>query len=172
MSIFQIGWYLIYTKARHEKKVESRLADKQIECLLPMRKTFKNWHDRRKFVTEPLFPSYIFVYLRDMESYYGGMDTEGVLSYVKLGKAAVKVNETVVNNVRLIADKAADVEVSKDSFQPGHRLMIRQGPLSGVDGEMVTYKNKRQLLVRVELLQRNLLVTLPEDAVLSKECFS
>ncbi|MGF6849012.1 transcriptional antiterminator RfaH [Chitinophaga sp. W3I9] len=175
MSIFQIGWYLIYTRSRHEKKVWSRLADKQIECLLPMRKTFKKLHDRCKYVDEPLFPSYIFVRLEDIKSYYGGMDTEGVLSYVKCGKHAVRVNDSVINNIRLIADKVEDVEVSRDYFQPGHRLVISHGALTGVDGEVVTYKNKQQLLIRVQLLQRSLIVTLPEEAVLSREessCYS
>jgi len=44
------------------------------------------WHDRRKYVDEPLFPSYVFICLDSMQAYYEGLDAEGVPCYVKIGK--------------------------------------------------------------------------------------
>ncbi len=52
---FIAGWYLIYTRSRHEKKVAELLKEKNILHFLPMQKKVKNWDDRKKTVLTPLF---------------------------------------------------------------------------------------------------------------------
>lgn len=163
MSKFNSGWYLIYTKPRHEKKVNSRLAEKSINTLLPTRKVLRNWHDRKRYVDEPLFPSYIFVYLNDMENYYEGKDTEGTLYYVKRGKEMARVEETVIENIQLITRQSTNVEVSDCNFQPGQKLVITKGALAGLSCEAVRVDSKKKFLVRVDLLQRSLLISLSEE---------
>ena len=68
-----------------------------------------------------------------------------------------------MNGIRLLVDNARDIEVSTDNFQAGQELFITQGPLTGLSCEMIKSKGYRKLLVRVNLLQRNLLVMLPSD---------
>jgi transcription antitermination factor NusG len=114
-------------------------------------------------VDEPLFPSYVFIYLKDLQNYYDGIDTEGALYYVKTGREVARVNESVVNNIKLVADKAKDIEVSDSRFQPGRRLVITKGALTGLSCEVVRYNCKEKLLVRVDLLGRNLLMTSLEE---------
>ena len=167
MKNFCAGWYLIYTKPRHEKKVHSRLAELNINSFLPLTKKLKAWHDRKKYVDEPLFPSYVFVYLNDMQGYYQGIDTEGALYYVRAGKEIARVNDTVVNNIKLLVDRGSDIEVSASYFKPGQELLIRKGPLTGLSCEMVQLNGSRKVLVRVHLLQRNLLMLLPSDHIMT-----
>lgn len=167
MSTFRTGWYVIYTKPRHEKKVHARLTENQIDSFLPTRKTLKVWHDRKKIVDEPLFPSYVFIYLNSMQSYYEGMDAEGALYYVRTGKEIAMVNESVVNDIKLVANQAEDLEVSESRFEPGRRLIISQGPLTGLSCEVVETSGKCKLLVRVELLQRNILLKLPQEFLMA-----
>ena len=163
MKNFHAGWYLIYTKPRHEKKVHSKLTELKIESFLPLTKKLRNWHDRRKYIDEPLFPSYVFIYLNDMQKYYEGMDAEGSLYYVRTGKEIARINETIINNIRLVSSQGSEIEVSDRVFQPGRRLVINQGALTGLSCEMIQYNSKQKLLVRVDLLQRSILMTLPED---------
>ena len=66
MSQFKVGWYLIYTKPHHEKKVYTRLLERNINAFLPLTKRLRSWNDRKKYIDEPLFPSYVFIYLNDM----------------------------------------------------------------------------------------------------------
>src|SRR5262245_32176725 len=103
MQVFSPGWYIIYTKPRHEKKVFHRLTEIRIQSFLPTKKTLRSWHDRKKYVDEPLFPSYIFIYLKELRNYYDGMDTDGALYFVRTGKDIARVNDTVVNNIRLVS---------------------------------------------------------------------
>ena len=166
MINFHAGWYLIYTKPRHEKKVYSELSKLNINTFLPLTKKLHVWHDRKKYIDEPLFPSYIFVYLNHMQNYYDGIETEGVLYYVRTGKEIARVNETIIDSIRLVTDKAKDIEVSANRFLPGQKLVINHGALTGLSCELIQYDNKEKLLVRVDLLQRNILLTLPQEQLM------
>lgn len=166
MSQFKAGWYLLYTKPRHEKKVYARLLERNINTFLPLTKRLRSWHDRKKYIDEPLFPSYVFIYLNDMQNFYEGIDAEGALYYVKMGNSMARVNESVVNNIRIVTDKAPDIEVSGSRFQSGRKLVISQGALTGLSCEIVNCDKKERILVRVDLLQRNILLSLPEDHLL------
>jgi len=163
MSNFKEGWYLIYTRPRHEKKVHSRLSELKIHSFLPTRKVLRNWHDRKKFIDEPLFPSYVFIYLNDLQSYYDGIDADGSLYYVKNGKEIARVNEMVIKNIQLLVRESKEMEVSEKRFLPGKKLVIQKGALTGLSCELIQFDNKEKLLVRVELLQRNIVLTLPQE---------
>ena len=163
MTTFRAGWYLIYTKPRHEKKVHARLTEISIHSFLPTRKVLRTWHDRRKYVDEPLFPSYVFLYLNDIQNYYDGIDTEGAMYYVRYGKEVARVSDTIVNSIKLLVGYSSEIEISESRFQPGRQLVIRQGALTGLSCEIVECDRRHKLLVRVDLLQRNILLTLPEE---------
>lgn len=160
MKNFHAGWYLIYTKPRHEKKVHTRLSEINIKTFLPTRKVLRTWHDRKRYIDEPLFPSYLFIYLKDMQSYYEGIDTDGSLYYVRTGKEMARVSESLVESIKLVTNKAKDLEVSDVRFQAGRRLIIKEGPLTGLECEVVQQNNAQKILLRVELLQRNILLSL------------
>lgn len=164
MNNFKSGWYLIYTKPRHEKKVHTRLNELKVTSFLPMKKEVSTWHDRKKIIDKPLFPSYVFIYLNGMKDYYDGMDADGTLYYVKTGKQIVRVGDEIVDNIKL-AVQSTDIEVSANNFQPGHKLIITQGALTGLSCEVVEYESSQKLLVRVDLLQRNVLLTMPQECL-------
>jgi transcriptional antiterminator RfaH len=166
MNTFPSGWYLIYTKPRHEKKVYTQLTERNINSFLPLAKKLRTWHDRKKYVDEPLFPSYVFVYLNDLQNYYEGIDAEGSLHYVKIGKEIARVNEAVVENIKLVTGQAEDFEVSDERFQSGQKLVIREGALTGLSCE-VQLKYKKMLLVRVDLLQRSILLKMPAEHLMA-----
>lgn len=93
MNTFTTGWYVMYTRPQHEKKVTIRLSELGFSCYLPIRKMLKIWHDRKKYVEEPLFQSYVFVHLNGIEDYYLGQHLPGVLQYVRFGKEVARVSE-------------------------------------------------------------------------------
>ncbi|MBC9914473.1 UpxY family transcription antiterminator [Chitinophaga varians] len=161
------GWYLIYTAPKHEKKVCARLADINFQSFLPTTKKLKIWYDRKKYIDEPLFPSYVFVYLSDVQRYYECLEVDGALYYVKNGRQAALVSEKLIHNLRLITDSQNDVEVSDEPYTAGQQLVITNGPLAGLSCEVVELQQKRQLVVRVDLLRRNIYVTVPRESLMT-----
>lgn len=157
----------MYTKPRHEKKVSLKLTELGIPSYLPTTRVLRTWCDRRKFIETPLFPSYVFTSLEDIRCYYDGLDVEGVLNYVKFGKEVARVSVAIIDNIKLLISRGSEIEVSTECFQPGRQLYIQRGPLTGLSGEIIRVNGNHKILVRVHLLQRNLLVTVPADDLIA-----
>jgi transcriptional antiterminator RfaH len=167
MTKFKAGWYVMYTKPRHEKAVARRLNELNINGYLPITKTLRTWCDRKRFIEMPLFPSYVFVQLQNMLEYSNGLDIEGALHYVRFGKEVVTVSESIIHNIQMVVEQGKDIEVSAEYFKPGQQLSIQRGPLTGLSCEMVRVDGRQKILVRVNLLQRNLLMTMPAEDLLA-----
>ncbi|HDO06779.1 MAG TPA: hypothetical protein ENG85_03760, partial [Bacteroidetes bacterium] len=69
-------WYALYVRSRTEKKVAVELEGADIDFYLPLEKRLRQWSDRKKWVEEPLFRSYIFVHITQKE-YYKVLQTRG-----------------------------------------------------------------------------------------------
>jgi transcriptional antiterminator RfaH len=158
MSMFIPGWYLIYTRPRQERKVVASLAVLGINHFLPTIKIVSQRRDRKKTIENPMFPSYVFVHPNTVNELLAGQDLDGAVSYVKFGKRKAILAPQVIDNVKLIAANAQGIEISYDHFSPGQQLIIQKGALTGLQCEMISYKNKNLALVRIELLQRNIIL--------------
>jgi len=170
MNNFVSAWYVIYTKPRHEKKVVDQLTEMNIETFLPKITTLRKWHDRKKYLEMPLFPSYVFVYLRAEQDYFKSLLNESALYYVRMGKKIASVSNSSIDEIRMIVNIYRDIEVSTENFLPGKKLSIKEGPFTGYSCEVVEYHGKKKIIVRVDLLQRSVLVNLSvESLMLTKE---
>jgi transcription antitermination factor NusG len=167
MNKFRDGWYLIYTRPQHERKVQSQLDELKIKSFLPLVRKLRISRDRKIYVEQPLFPSYVFVYLEDFQHYYAGMESDGTLYYVKTGKEVARVQESVVENLKLVTSREFDLEVANGRFRPGQSVVITQPPLTGLSCEIVQYDSKQKLMVKVELLNRSILITVPESYLMT-----
>lgn len=166
MKKFKAGWYLIYTKPKHEKKVSAGLAEIDIDHLLPTIRTLRTRCDRKKFIDVPMFPSYIFVHLKSRSDYMHALSTEGTLSYVKFGNEVATVRDSVISNLRLVLQNNNEVEVSHVRFSPGQQVVIQEGVFTGLTCEVVEHQNKHKLIVRINLLNTNVLASLPAHVAL------
>lgn len=157
------GWYVIYTRPRHEKKVAIQLSQANIAFFLPTLNTVRVYKDRKRNIEAPLFPSYIFIYVNDLDEYYRALSINGALYYVRSGDTVAKVSETVIRNIRLLLGQGndQDIEVSDAYFQPGKQVLIKDGIMEGLYGEIVEIQGTRKILIRITLMQRSILVTLP-----------
>ena len=50
-------WYAVYTRPRSEKKALITLSEDGYEVYLPLKKTLRQWSDRKKWIEFPLIPS-------------------------------------------------------------------------------------------------------------------
>ncbi|ASZ13682.1 UpxY family transcription antiterminator [Chitinophaga pendula] len=159
MARFSPGWYVLYTRPSHEKKVAANLNELQIRCYLPLIRSLRAIGNKCKIIDTPLFPSYLFIYLEEMQQYYSGLDLDGVLNYVKIGRDIARVQDQVVENIRLTVASGEQLEVSTEQFLPGEQLVIKEGPLAGLACEVINYNSKDKYLVRVRLMNRCILIS-------------
>jgi transcription antitermination factor NusG len=159
-------WNLIYTRPQQERKVLKAMLEEGIDAFYPTMKSFRIWWDRKKCLDVPLFPSYVFVRLKDKAEYFKSLDIEGVLKYVKFGKEIATVAPAIVDNLKMVINSGREIEVSSDHFQPGAKLVIKEGVFAGLYCEVVKHEGKRKILVRVSLLQRSVLLTITTESLI------
>ena len=145
-----MNWYVLYTKPRWEKKTATELERRGIEVYCPMITTVRQWSDRKKKVTSPLFTSYIFVRLKEKDR-NSVFSAPGVVRYLFwLGKPAIVRDEEIETIEQwLNNDKYEDVQVK--SFQPGERVEIQSGPMKGRKG-VVKEVGKKEIRLVLESL--------------------
>jgi transcriptional antiterminator RfaH len=163
MERFKEGWYLIYTKPRHERRVADQLMEKQINVFVPTMARVRQWSDRKKVMQEPMFPSYVFVFLRDLKMHYHSQGTFGFLKYVRFGKDVAMVPEKVIDNLKMLTNGQPEVEVTENHIHAGQKVVVQKGPLTGLEGEVLKHNGKHKILVRVSLLMRNVLVDISPE---------
>ncbi|RLJ72743.1 UpxY family transcription antiterminator [Pedobacter alluvionis] len=163
MNNFNPGWFVIYTRPRHEKKVEDQLKERKIESFLPVRNEIKTWSDRKKMVKTPLFPSYIFVYIKELAQYYTATGLDGVIYFLKTGKNVSRVNEKVINDIQMLLDFGENISVSNSRFSTGQQLLIQKGPFVGRYCDFIEVNGSTLALVQLNVLQRSLTATLPYE---------
>jgi transcription antitermination factor NusG len=155
-------WFAIYTSPRAEKKVADRLTKSGIECYLPLFKQLKKWSDRKKWVEEPLFKSYLFVSVSEAE-YYQVLNTNGVVRYITFGGKAVPVPEADLDIIKKLLIEYPDELEAAENLAAGSPIEIIAGPMMGVKGELVDFRGEKRASIRVEYINQSLLINIPSN---------
>jgi transcriptional antiterminator RfaH len=153
-------WYAIYTRPRAEKQVYQRLTESGVETYLPMQKTIRQWSDRKKVVEKPLLSSYIFVKTTP-KNFPVVYRTNGVVKFVSFEGQPVSIPQKQIDNLRLLINSNADIEVSSENFSKGDNVEVVSGALVGLTGELIKIGTKNRFVVRIDRLDQNLILKIP-----------
>ncbi len=150
-------WYAAYTNPRAEKTVLQRLLKNDIEAYLPLVKKLKQWSDRKKWVEEPLFNSYIFVHVSERE-YTQVLSTIGIVRYITFSGKAVAIPEKQMAVLRRVVATNENVEVSDFNFLPGDPVKIVGGPFIGLEAELISVQNEQKVVIKIDAINQVLIV--------------
>jgi transcriptional antiterminator RfaH len=154
-------WYAIYTRPRAEKQVYQRLIESGVETYLPMQKTIRQWSDRKKVVEKPLLSSYIFVKTTN-KNFPVVYRTNGVVKFVSFEGQPVSIPQKQIDNLRLLINSNADIEVSSENFAKGDNVEVVSGALVGLTGELIKIGTRNRFVVRIDRLDQNLILKIPK----------
>jgi transcriptional antiterminator RfaH len=160
----QPTWFAIYTKPRHEKKVFQQLQLGNVEAYLPLQTTIKQWSDRKKKVKVPLFSCYLFVRITPKE-YYTVVNVAGVIRYVTFEGKAVAIPDKQIQFIKSLLENNIDTSEVLEPIPEGEKVEIVSGPLLGFAGELVEYAGKRRVVVRINEINKILLVNVPANTL-------
>jgi len=154
-----LNWFAIYTFPRAEKKIHAELVKNGIHAYLPLLRTLRQWSDRKKWVEEPLFRSYIFVYISEKE-YYEVLSAYGVVRFVTFEGKAVPVPQRQIDAIRYFLSEKTPESPSPDTeFIPGQPVEIARGPLRGLTGELISIQGRQKVRVQIEALGQFIYLT-------------
>jgi len=157
-------WYAFYTKSRHEFKAEMDFESFGLEHYLPTITRLKQWSDRKKKVTEPLFKGYIFAKVNEYERGIA-IKSDAIVNTVMFNGEAAHVQDFQIANLKRLLDKNPKVFVT-DKIEIGAHVVINSGPFEGIEGVVFTNDNDDSMLaISCDLLKRSVVVRLPAKDV-------
>jgi len=159
-------WYALYTKSRTEKKVYQLLREKGVEAYLPLLKTLKQWSDRKKWVEEPLFRSYIFIRISERER-LDAIRTDGVVRMITFQGRPVSIPDKQIEAVRAYINEGEDRVEKEVQFERGNRVEVTHGTLQGLQGIMVETKGKKRVMVEIEGIGEKIMLNIPKSSLKS-----
>ena len=138
-----LHWFAVYTKPRWEKKVASILEEQGIEHYCPLNKVVKQWSDRKKIVLEPIFKSYVFVRVPEVEK-WELRNVTGIINFVYwLGKPA-RIKDEDIFTIRKFLNEFSDVSVQEaPKLEVNSKVRIKQGVLMNYHGILVEISGNR-----------------------------
>ena len=150
------NWWALYTRHQHEKNVAEMLSAKGFEIFLPLFESTRRWKDRKKVISMPLFPCYVFV--------RGGHDrrlqvvsTPGVHMALRRGDQIAVVPDWEIEAIQRVV--AGSFKVEPFPFlKCGMRVRVMKGALEGVEGILVRKKNLWRLVLSVDMLAQSVAV--------------
>mgnify|MGYP000235072511 CR=1 FL=1 len=158
------AWYAVYTASRAEKKVKERLDEMDIRNYLPLRTEYRVWSDRKKKISVPLIAGYIFVYVPET-AFMTVLTTPGVVTFLKEKNKAVIIPEAQIERLRFVENNFEEpIEMSYDEIPAGTLVEIVRGKLTGFQGEMVEFRNKFRIVLRLDNLGCAL-ITVPVSCI-------
>jgi transcriptional antiterminator RfaH len=141
-----MNWYVVYTKPKWEKKVAEQLKKNGIECYCPLITQVRQWSDRKKKVEVPLFNSYVFVQLPEVDRNLVFQSAGAVRYLFWLGKPAI-VRDEEINIIKKGLDGSDTCEVSLVPFQVGDKIELDSGPFSTQTAIVQEVNNTHYILV-------------------------
>jgi transcription antitermination factor NusG len=152
----------LYVRSCYENRVYESLKEISLEPFLPKVKIVRQWHDRKKTIDKPLFPSYVFVKINSSSEFYKVLSVFGVCGYIRFGKEYARITQKEKNQLELlVGDKnIIDIEVNNNTFKVGEIKTITNGPLRGLECRVIKINNKKKIIVRIDSLKQDIIATL------------
>jgi transcription antitermination factor NusG len=166
------AWWALYTRHQHEKTVAEMLSSKGFEVFLPLYESVRQWKDRSKTLSMPLFPCYVFV--------RGGLNhrlqvvsTPGVNMILSHGDHVATIPDDEIQAIRTTVEGPFKVE-PHPFLQCGERVRVIRGTLEGVEGILIRKKNMYRLILSVDMLAQSVAVEVDAADVepVDERCFT
>lgn len=154
-------WYALYVKSRTEKKVAIELEAEEIDFYLPLEKKLRQWSDRKKWVEEPLFRSYIFVYV-GIKDYYKALYVQGAMKYVSFEGKAVPVPQQQIDAVKYYLEEKDPILHEDQDWKEGKEVEVMAGKLTGLKGILIQAKGKNYIKVQIDVVGSAIVVKIPK----------
>jgi len=132
------------------------LESKGFEVFLPLYDSTRKWKDRRKVLSLPLFPCYVFV-RGAIERRLPILTTPGVHMIISRGERVATIPEAEVDAIRRTVQGHFRVE-PHPFLRCGERVRVVRGSLEGVEGVLTRKKNLYRLVLSVEMLAQSVAV--------------
>lgn len=157
-------WYALRVKPNFERSVAMHLDGRGLKAFLPTYHDRRVWSDRVKDIQHPLFDGYVFASFDVHDNSQRVLTIPGIVGIVSFGRQATAVDPAELAAVRSVVESGV-LAKPFPFLCVGDKVMVRRGPLAGVEGILTRVKGECRLVVSVSLLARSVSVELDADWV-------
>ena len=158
-------WHVVTTRSRAEKKVFANLQRQNIESFLPLQKRLRQWKDRKKWVEIPVISGYCFVNISSKE-HDKVLRTEHVAGFIRFEGKPARIPDLQIEFLKKMLNQSDfEVEVSQENFEPGKKVEIIEGPLIGLQGELLSHRGRDRFILRIQQMNAVYSVEITADKI-------
>ena len=165
-DIESLRWYAVYVRSRYEKKVHQLLLEQKVVSFLPLLETWRQWSDRKKKISEPLFRGYLFVNLDIHKENIKVLDTDGVVKFVGIGRKPSVISEKDIDWLKKLVREPDAVNRTVSSLPAGQKVRVLAGPFKDLEGVVVKQGREMRLVVFFESIMQGVEVSIYPDLLL------
>ena len=144
---------VVHTKIKQEIKAEFNLKNQGFKTWLPMIKRVRGSLSSPRLSYEPLFPTYLFVYIDLMkENWFKINNTYGVKYLITFDGKPSLMNNRVLEEIRSSIDESQ----MKYKLSIGNKVQVSDGMFKGFRGTIVDLCKKDRVKILLDLLNGKL----------------
>lgn len=143
-----MSWYAVYTKSRAEKKLAGELDKLGISNYLPLKKTERQWSDRKKQVEVPAINCYLFVNIEPTQKEVLFRQPHFVAFVRSFGEAAI-IPDDQMDIMRRTVEGIEAFEIVATTILVGQKVKITSSPLEGIEGIITKTGGKGKLYISI-----------------------
>lgn len=163
-------WYVIQCKGGESFRAADHLGYQGYEVFHPVLEVQKKRRGKLEWVTEPLFPYYLFIRLDRLASNWRPIrSTRGVLKIVTFGFGTpVPVGDALVETLRAHGNERQDSTVNL-YFRAGEMVEIIEGPFKDLQGVFTSHKGEERAIVLLNMLHQQQRLEIPVEHLRRRE---
>jgi len=164
-DILTYEWYVIHTRSRFENVVNDGLLKKSFEAFLPKVQVPSKRKDRKLMIRVPVFPGYLFVKTDlSAKEHLDIVKTVGAVRLVGTKDGPVSVPDETIASLKIMVNSDSPI-ITGRRLVKGDKVMIVNGPFTGVIGTFSNYRGKGRVVVNVDALGQTAGVDVDEDDI-------
>ncbi|MFG6178160.1 transcription/translation regulatory transformer protein RfaH [Halomonas sp. THAF12] len=155
-------WYAIQCKGGESFRAAEHLGNQGYEIFHPVLEVQKKRRGKLEWVSEPLFPYYLFIRLDRLVSNWRPIrSTRGVLKLVTFGGGMpVPVGDALVATLRQHAQRDQD-DTGHVYFRAGEAVEITEGPFKDLQAIFSSHKGEERAIVLLNMLHQQQRLEMP-----------
>jgi len=146
-------WYLVQCKAGEAFRAHEHLSNQGFECFLPTHSVKRSRRQKTQWVTEPLFPHYLFIKLSNSSNWAVIRSTRGVAKLVAFNGQPLPVDDLLVAALQHHC-AIINGEEPGPFYKPGEKVVITQGSFKDVEAVVQATKGEERVVLLLNLLNR------------------
>ena len=152
-------WFVAHTKPRCEKKLQAWCLQEDLVCHLPTYASVRKYRGKEVTFHKPLFSGYLFLTI-SAQKRRKIMQSDYVANLLEPPNQAEFISQ--LNDI-LLAVETMDTIRLVPNIGPGTQVLIRRGPLAGIEAWVENREGPREVLLRLDFIGQAAAVTVPVE---------